>query len=95
MASLTGYRSPCNPKRFRVLIATTVATCAKPRSGYRLCVGLAKPHRRASWRYVVSFATYAQAAEYGAKQDRALGFAVLSPDCVDVDFVDLAGKVLK
>ena len=46
MASLKGYRSPCGPKRFRVLAETKLA------GGVFVCEGLAKPVRRAYWRLV-------------------------------------------
>jgi hypothetical protein len=86
----TTYRSARSPKRFRVL----TAGLAKPAAGYHVLTGLAKPSRRAYWRYVITLGTYARAAEYAATLDRELGFAILAPDGNEVDFVDAAGKVL-
>lgn len=86
MASIKGYRSPCNPKRFRVLAEK------KPEGKFFVCEGLAKPVRKAHWRLVSTAATF-YAARW-AVVDEALGRAILPGDCHDVDFVNAAGAIL-
>lgn len=87
MASVNVYRSPRNPKRFRVLAES------KPAGKFFVCEGLADPVRRAHWRLLFACEHYGTAAH--AFTQPHLGRAIIPGDCVEVDFVNSAGEVLK
>ncbi|MHC4895094.1 MAG: hypothetical protein ACYTFV_17475 [Planctomycetota bacterium] len=87
------YRSPRNPRRFRVL-GDKPAAADIVDGRVLVCEGLAKPIRGAFWRLVCVLDRGPELAPSArVLTRRALGFALIPADGAELDFVSPAGVV--